>query len=185
MSYKNTMELILSKYNEDAIYDSWTLILKLLNNIVKTPGDDKFRLFKKTNEAIKKKVLMISENLKLIKDIGYVDLDDELLAFQGDDLTNIKNAISDIGHQLEILTKKKAEKQYEEELKRQEQLRKNNEELMKKFKEEKEKQKKIQEQLEFDKRERALREKPKDSVGRNLEFGAKVCKFEPKNNQRG
>jgi hypothetical protein len=39
--------------------------------------------------------------------------------------------------------------------------------------------------MEYDKKERAIKEKPKDSIGKDLSFGAKVCKFEPSKEKRG
>ena len=70
-------------------------------------------------------------------------------------------------------------------MKRLEDVRRQNEEIERKFREEKLRKLQIQKQIDNDKKEKAQMEKPTDSVSRNLEFGAKVCKFEPKNNQRG
>ena len=39
--------------------------------------------------------------------------------------------------------------------------------------------------MEHDKEERKKMEKPTDAVGKKLNFGANVCKFEPKNTGGG
>jgi hypothetical protein len=176
---------IFQKYNETAVKEAFSLILKLLNNILSKPGEDKFRIFKKSNEAIKSKILLLKENLDLIKAIGYVDLDEEMLAFQGEDLGNVKEAVGVLTEYIEIINKKLEEKEYLEKKKKEEDQLRYQKEIDAKFKEEKVRQQKIKDQLEADKKEREKMEKPTDSVGHNLVFGAKVCKFEPKQGQKG
>jgi hypothetical protein len=176
-SIKSTCEKIVKKYKEDIVRDAFSLISKLLNNILSKPNEDKFRNFKKTNELIKSKILILKETQQLMYEIGYRDLDSEYMVFQGQDLTNIKTAvkiIEDYTKQLNSLIEQQEVK------KREEESRKLQEEVDRMKREEILRKQKIQEALELDKKERMQREKAKDSVSKNLEFGAKVCKFEPK-----
>lgn len=182
---RDICESIFHKYKEDNVKEAFNLILKLLGNIVSKPEEQKFRQFKKTNEAIKSKILIIKESVQLMKEIGYVDLDSEFMAFQESDTSNIKTAIKVLNDYIEIINKMIAEGEYMAELKRQEDIKKLNEEVNRKIKEEKLRQQKIKEQLEYDKKEREKLEKPTDSNANNLTFGAKVCKFEPKNTGGG
>ncbi len=182
---RSIAQKIFQKYNEERVKDSFALLIKLFSNILSKPNEDKFRLFKKSNETLKAKVLLIKENLELIKAIGYVDLDEEILAFQGNDLTRITEAISVLNEYIEIINKQTEERKYLEEQKKKEDQIRYQKEIDEKYKQEKMKQKKIFDQLEADKKEREKLEKPVDSVGRDLQYGAKVCKFEPKANQRG
>jgi hypothetical protein len=179
-------EKIFQKYNEEKVKDAFVLITKLLNNMVTKAEEDKFRIFKKSNEAIKSKILLLKETLDLIKAIGYVDLDEEILAYQGTDMTNAKKAISTLNEYIELINKQIEEKLYAEKKKKEDEQLKYHKEIEDKFKAEKMRQMKIKEQLEADKKEREKMEKAKDSVGNQLIFGAKVCKFEPKpGNNRG
>jgi hypothetical protein len=176
-------EKIFQKYNEEKVKDAFALILKLLNNILSKPGEDKFRIFKKSNEAIKSKILLLKETLDLMKAIGYVDLDEEILAFQGEDLSHVKSAVAILTEYNEIIDKQLQEKQYQQQKKKEEDQIQFQKEIDEKYRQEKLRQHKIKEQLEADKKEREKMEKPQDSVGTSLNYGAKVCKFEPKQGQ--
>lgn len=178
-------EEITGKYREEAVKEAFSLLLILLKNIVNKPTEEKFRLFKRTNAAIKSKILVIKECLELVKDIGYVDLDGELLVYQDSDLSNVNAAIKVLNNTIEAINKKLAELEMEKEIKNQEEARRLQEEVNRKFIEEKMRKLKIQQQIENDKKEKAQMEKPKDSVGNKMEYGAKVCKFEPKQGNRG
>jgi hypothetical protein len=182
---RDICEKVFQKYNEEKVKEAFALIIKLLNNMVSKPSEDKFRIFKKSNEAIKSKILLMKENLDLIKAIGYVDLDDEMLAYQGDDLGRVKNAVSVLSEYIERIDKQLEERQYAVRKKKEEDQLRYQKEIDEKFREEKLRQKKIKDQLEADKKEREKAEKAKDSVGNQLHYGAKVCKFEPKEGQRG
>jgi hypothetical protein len=182
---RDICEKIFQKYNEEKVKDAFALIIKLLNNMLSKPGEDKFRIFKKSNEAIKSKILLLKENLDLMKAIGYIDLDEEMLVFQGDDMTRVKKAVSTLNEYIERIDKQLEEKQYLEKKKKEEDQLLYQKEIDEKFREEKLRKKKIKEQLEADKKEREKMEKPSDSVGNALHFGAKVCKFEPKAGQKG
>ena len=56
-------------------------------SIVKNPHEEKFRMIKKTNAAIQKKLLGIKASKsvhELLLSLGYLDMDDEHYVFVGD-----------------------------------------------------------------------------------------------------
>lgn len=175
-------EEILFNYKYNAfpiIKEAFSLINKLLMNIARSPKDEKFRIFKKSNQAIKSKVLIIKECLEIITEIGYVDIDSDILSYTDADLANIHTGVNVLNEYIQVLDKKIAEIENEKELKQNEEARKVSEEVNRKFKEEKLRQLAIQKQMELDKQEKKNM-KATDSIGKHVEFGAKVCKFEPK-----
>lgn len=174
---KSTCEKIVNKYREENVKDAFSLISKLLNNILANPRDSKFRNFKRTNELIKSKILVLKETQQLMYDIGYKELDSEYLVFEGEDVSKIKTAVRIIDEYLNKLNKIIEQQEVR---KREEEARKLQEEVDRMKKEEFLRKQKIQEALEHDKRERMQREKATDSMGKKMDFGAKVCKFEPK-----
>jgi hypothetical protein len=174
---KSTCEKIVNKYKEENVKDAFSLISKLLNNILANPKDAKFRNFKKTNEMIKSKILILKETQQLMYDMGYKDLDSEYMVFEGEDISKIKTAVRIIEDYLSKLNKIIEQQEVK---KREEEARKLQEEVNRMAKEEFLRKQKIQEGLELDKKERMQREKANDSVGKKMDFGAKVCKFEPK-----
>lgn len=182
---RDVCEKIFNMYGENFVKEAFSILIKLFNNILSKPQEEKFRIFKKSNEVIKKKILVMKENLILLKEIGYVDLDNDIMTFQGNDLTPIKIAADVLNSYIDLINSRIAEKEHLEKLKQEEERKRLNEEVQQKLHEKKLLERKIQEQLENDRRERAQREKPKDSMGKDLSFGAKVCKFEPKKGGEG
>lgn len=180
-SLRNRCEVILKYYQEQPVKTAFSTILILLKNMINKPHDDQMRLFKKTNNAIKSKILIIKETKDLMSDIGYIDVDSELMLFSDPNLTNVSVAIRVLDSYVQSIDKKIAEREEMEELKRQEDIRRQNEEIANKFREEKKRQLEIQKRIEDDKREKAKMEKPTDSVSKKIDYGAKVCKFEPTN----
>ena len=62
------------------------ILHKLIQNIAKEPTEEKFRSFKKTNKAIAAKVMSLQPDgsvLALLKALGYIDIDADLMAFTG------------------------------------------------------------------------------------------------------
>lgn len=182
---RDICEKITKNYRDEAVRDAFSLIQKLLNNIINNPNEEKFRSFKKTNENIKKKILIIKETLEFMKYVGYADLDTEIMAYTNKDLTKLKTAVKVLQDYLDLIDKKLKEQEYLKDSKRHDEVKRHNEEITKKFAQEKLLKQKVQEQLEFDKKERSQKDKPKDSLGKDLNFGAKVCKFEPSKEKRG
>jgi hypothetical protein len=180
------IENIIKRYVDTKVKEAFDLVLKLLGNILRNPTEQKFRIFKKTNEVIKTKVLIMKEFLQLMILLGYSDLDAECMIFlEESDFSKIKKGIEVINKYQKGLNAKVKDLEKLEELKHQDEIKRNNEDIKRKFLEEKEKQNKILEQMKFDKEERKKMDKPVDSVGKQLTFGANVCKFEPKNSGGG
>lgn len=174
---------IVSKYSDDPVNTAFVLIIKLLQNIKKSPNEPKFRQFKKSNEAIKTKVLVIKECLQIMKAIGYEDIDDEILAYKDPKVDRVSVAIDII---------KKYQSEIEEKIRQRQLLQKNkeaqrlNDEINAKLKEEQRKKQEILKQFEYDKQERAKREKASDAVGNELNYGACVMNFKaPQGQSRG
>jgi len=165
------------KYSEEAIHTAFSLLLKMLQNIASNPNEPKFRQFKKTNEAIKTKILVVKEIALLLKEIGYEESDSDILTFKEVKTDKVKQAIDII----QTINKEAEEKIRHKEI--QEQAKKNNknilnDEVNQRLREEAKKKAEIQRLLEYDKQERLKREKATDSKGNDLKFGANLKKFE-------
>ncbi len=59
-------------------------MLKLLNNILKNPREEKFRMIKKTNAAIQSKLLSVKGVPELLEALGFISIDEEFYSFIGD-----------------------------------------------------------------------------------------------------
>ena len=178
----NLCNEIKKKYSEESTHTAYHLLLKLLNNIVNNPNEAKFRIFKKTNEAIKTKILVIKEIHEMLISMGYTDTDADNMTYKDPKVDKLKKAIDIIS----IYTK-----EIEEEFNRRELLKKNqdlvklNEEINAKFREEQRKKKEILKDLENDKKERKTAPKATDSIGNDLKYGATEKKFECKDPKGG
>lgn len=174
-------EEIMKLYKEEAVKDAFSLIVILLKNMVNKPNEEAMRTFKKTNKNIKTRILAIKECLELMKDIGYLDLDPEFMVYQDSDMTKVNAAVKVLSNYIEIINKKLSDLAMQKELKQQEEAKRLSEEINRRFKEDQLRKMQIQKQIENDKKEKAQMEKAKDSVGKKLDYGAKVCKMEFKN----
>lgn len=177
-------DLILTKYSEKFIKEAFHLLTVLFANIINNPSEDKFKNFKKSNNALKTKVLIMKENLDLIKEIGYVDVDDNILKYTGT-VEQLKKAEFILHGYIERLEKKLSEEAQKQEEEKQKEIRKNMEEINRRMREKRIEEEKIRKQLENDRKEKAQEEKPTDSVGKDLHFGAKMVQFKPSCNPRG
>ena len=75
---------------------AYEILIKLFQNILNNPNEPKFRNFKKTNETIKTKVLIIPEIIDTLQILGYSDSETnptEIMVFEGDTLLNFQIAI--------------------------------------------------------------------------------------------
>lgn len=180
-SLSSVIESIKNKYSDEAVHTAFSLYLKMINNIIKNPNEPKFRTFKLTNEAIKTKILIIQEMLVLVRESGFTDVDSEHLAYKHPKVDSLNQAAA-------LMTQVVAEIDERNRLK--EVAKKNvvssqlNDEINAKLREEQKKKKEILQQLEYDRLERAKREKVKDSVANDLKYGATLKKFECKD-QKG
>ncbi|MCQ2819217.1 MAG: hypothetical protein MJ252_18295 [archaeon] len=81
-------------------FKSFELLKTLFTNIILNPNDPKFRNFKKTNEAIKSRILSIPECLTLLEILGYNTSNEEEFIFEGESLINISNCLQLINTRL-------------------------------------------------------------------------------------
>ena len=62
------------------------ILHKLISNILKNPGDEKFRILKKSNKTIQSKLLSLQPQesvTQLLENLGYVETDPDVMAFVG------------------------------------------------------------------------------------------------------
>ena len=83
------------------------LLLRLFQNIISNPSENKYRNFKKTNELIKTKILQIPEILDFLFIIGYTETSNEILTYESDTLDNLTISIEVINN---LLSEKKGYK---------------------------------------------------------------------------
>lgn len=115
-------EIINSRYTPQFIKEAYTLLSVLFNNIIKKPGEDKFRLFNLSNNNIKNKVLIIKEIYDLIEIIGYYDYQENFMRFDGSPAT-LKEVVNILNIYLEenekqLIIQEKLEKEALERLKK-------------------------------------------------------------------
>ena len=72
---------------------AFEILIKLFQNILNHPTEAKFRTFKKTNQTIKTRVLIIPEIIDVLQVLGYTDSTNELMIYEGDSLSNFQIAI--------------------------------------------------------------------------------------------
>ena len=187
--FKQIIDQIIYKYNHKPILEAFSILLKLFNNIINYPRDAKFKNFKKSNSTIRNKILIIDESLKLINVLGYKKTnDDEILSFEGDynNLIECTNYLNKKTNELELELKNKElkEKQKEKELENKIKFSNYNDSQKQSRKIQSEKEKILQ-QIENDKKERAMREKARDSKANDLKFGMHQVVFKPNPNCGG
>jgi hypothetical protein len=171
-----------NKYNEDVYYHAFNLLLKLLNNIVNNPNQPVYRQFKKTNEAIKTKILVIKETIDLLKELGYVEEGSEFLVYKDSKVDKLKKAID----LMTTSVKKVEEKIRQKELiHKNKELNKLNEEVNERMREEAKKKEELKRLLELDKQERLTKSKAVDSKANDLKFGATLKKLDCSKQPRG
>ena len=84
-----------------------------MHSILKNPGDEQFRLFKKTNAAIQNKLLCLQPDgivIRLIEALGYSFLDNDFHAFNGSDadLAKGEKQIAEVVRYLKMTPEQKA-----------------------------------------------------------------------------
>ena len=187
--FKQLIDQIIYKYNHKPIFEAFSILLKLFNNIINYPREAKFKNFKKSNSTIRNKILIIDESLKLINVLGYKKTnDDEILSFEGD-YNNLRECTNYLNKKIkeleyEIKNKELIEKQKEKESENKIKFSNYNDSQKQSRKIQTEKEK-ILEQIENDKKERAKREKARDSKANDLKFGMHQVVFKPNPNCGG
>ena len=84
---------LVSTYKIDQLKETFSLVLKLLKNIVANPTEEKYRNFKISNEAIKTKILVIVESIEIMESIGYTQVNEELYSYTSESIANVKIAV--------------------------------------------------------------------------------------------
>ena len=102
-SLESILKTITTKYDSERVITALDLITKLLSNVLNQPEEEKFRKFKKTNEAIKTKILNITECAYLMKEIGYNDIDDDFMSYTDSNIDSIKIAVDLFTKQINLL----------------------------------------------------------------------------------
>lgn len=64
---------IIKSNNKDNTKQGFSILLRLLENILKSPTDDKVRMFNINNEHLKEKVLSLNNISSLLSSIGYIE----------------------------------------------------------------------------------------------------------------
>lgn len=177
--YVITLEKMKSTYKDDSLHTCIHLLQKLLKNIISNPNEQKFRTVKKTNEAIKTKILCIKESETLLKEAGFVEDGTDALVFKESKTNNLSVLVK----YLENIEKEIDERKLQAEiLKKNVEAQKLKDEINARMKEEHRKRMELEKQIENDKKERMNKEKATDSTANDLKFGCNLKKFEaPKN----
>jgi hypothetical protein len=90
-----------NKGNDKAVLDGLNILVKLANNVLNNPKEEKFRTIKKSNKAIQAKLLSIKDVDEVIKAMGFTDVDEEHFVFIGDVFYTLKAGIKQIDVALE------------------------------------------------------------------------------------
>jgi len=160
------------------------ILHKLINNILKNPKEEKFRILKRTNKAIQAKLMSLSpceRVTQLLSALGYEEVDAEISAFTGNYFAVLSHGaflIDEAAMELKMLTMP------EDERKKQELILQNRRDYLAKMKADAEYKKMLEENSMKDRKEKA-KEKARDSVPNKLKFGANMVKFEPPKESRG
>lgn len=175
----STISKMKSSYKDEPLHTCIHLLQKLIKNIISNPNEPKFRNVKKTNEAIKTKILCIKEAETLLKEVGFVEDGTELLVYKDSNTNNLSILVK----QLEEVEKEIDERKLKNEiLQKNLEAKKLQDEINARMKEEHRKKAELEKLIENDKKERMNKEKAKDSNANDLKFGCNLKKFEaPKN----
>lgn len=165
---------ILGKYQKpDETMQALSLLQKLLLNIFNNPSEQKFRGIKTTNATLKAKLFNISGMEELLREIGFVLVDDSY--------TYLNQNVAPLTFALANIKRKNQELEFSllppEEQKRRREIEERQRDLNYKFQKEKEAQDRLKQLADLDKMERAKKEKPKDSVATKRDFGAKPTTY--------
>jgi hypothetical protein len=81
------------KHDDKAILAGLGILAKLANNIVMSPLEAKFRTLKKSNNAIKAKLMCLDGISEVITAMGYTDVDEDHFVYIGDLFYTLKFGI--------------------------------------------------------------------------------------------
>ena len=169
------LDLVLSENGDHTLMTGLDILVKLLTNIIKNPKDEKFRMIKRTNPAINKKLLTVTLIDQLILALGYVELNMEFYKYESENiplLVQARNAIE------ERLNKIK-EKYMTPEDKKKAELIAHQQKLAKEAQRKKREEMDRMQKLSMHDRKEKGEEEVKASHANELNFGANVCVFKP------
>ena len=76
---------VIANNSEDASFDGLSLLLKIVDNKLKSPEEAKFNRFKRTNAKVVEKILSLQGGINdLIVALGFAVTADDHYEFQGD-----------------------------------------------------------------------------------------------------
>jgi len=92
-----------TNYKIETLITAFELLVKLFQNIINNPNEDKFKNFKLTNEAIKTKILFITEITDLLKAIGYEKVNEESLTYKNTTVNSLEITVGILNKKLTYL----------------------------------------------------------------------------------
>lgn len=86
---QDSLNVIVQNNDDDKCIAGFDILVKLIQNIIKDPINDKFRKLKKSNKAVSQKLLILVPQemvIALIEILGYVkdEEDDDVYTFEGE-----------------------------------------------------------------------------------------------------
>jgi hypothetical protein len=169
-------------HKEEDLLESYKVLLKLFQNLYANSNVEKFKLFNKGNATIKSKVLKIPEVLDILSILNYQTKEGEVLIWMGTDVTIIDKVINNLEMFIPLIESKMNNRKFMQVVENDPEKLAYLENLKKKEELKKEEEKLIRDKLESHKEEvKANWKKNQDSKGKQLEFGSTECKFTPQN----
>jgi hypothetical protein len=176
----------MKKYKEEDLLESYKILLKLFQNLSANTYVEKYKLFNKGNATIKSKCLKIPEVLDILSFLNYQIKEGEILIWMGSDVTIIDKTIKNLEMFINLIESKLNNRKFMEVAEKDPEKMAYLENLRKKEELKKEEEKIIRDKLESHKEEvKANWKKNQDSKGKQIEFGSTECKFTPQAPQRG
>lgn len=167
-------------HKEEDLLESYKVLLKLFQNLSANTYVEKYKLFNKGNSTIKAKVLKIPEVLDILKILNYQTKEGEILIWKGDDISTIDKVIKNLEMFIPLIESKISNRKFMEVAQKDPEKMAYLEELRKKEELKREEERIIRDKLESHKEEvKGNWKKNQDSKGRQLEFGSTECKFTP------
>jgi len=164
-------QILCSSYNDEALFQAFQILQKILQNIVTNPNEAKFKSVKTSNATLQKKLFSIREVAKLLETLGFVHVDDALV-FTGSDLQTIGRVAGVVEGQAQKIKERNMTQAEKDDLAKQKYLEERRKELEAENKRIEDEKKKLQAMIDADKKETALREAARDARANQLNFGA-------------
>lgn len=172
-------------HKEEDLIESYKILLRLLQNLSANTYVEKYKLFNKGNATIKSKCLKIPEVLHILSALNYQEKEAEILIWMGNDVSLIDKTIKNLEMFINLIESKLNNKKFMQVAEKDPEKMAYLENLRKKEELKKEEEKIIKDKLEAHKEDvKNNWKKNQDSKGRQIEFGSTECKFTPANPQQ-